>query len=92
MTSYVPAPMRHEAVSNTAAGRVDWKGLGYLISIVSVVLLSAIAWPKSGDPGWHLPLLLAGMTTSIIGMGCRYKAHLDEQREIKKAKAEARSR
>jgi hypothetical protein len=71
---------------------LDWKGLGYLISIISVFFLGAIAWPKPGDPSWHLPVLIAGMTTSIVGMACRYKARLDEQREIRKAKAEAQGR
>jgi hypothetical protein len=70
---------------------LDWKGLGYLISIASVFLLGAIAWPKPGDPGWHMPVLIVGMATSIIGMACRYKAHLDEKREIKKARAEAQA-
>lgn len=68
---------------------MDWKAIGYLVSMVSVLLLGAIAWPKPGDPAWHLPVLLAGMATSIIGMGFRYKAHLDEQREIKRAEAKA---
>ena len=72
--------------------QIDWKGLGYLISIVSVFFLGAIAWPKPGDPGWHLPVLAVGMATSIIGMGCRYKAHLDQQRELKKTKAEAEAK
>src|SRR3954467_11591604 len=72
--------------------RFDWTALGYLVSILSVFFLGAIAWPKSGEPVWHLPVLIVGMATSIIGMGCRYKAHLDEQREIKKAKAEAKRR
>jgi hypothetical protein len=71
---------------------VDWKGLGYLISIVSVFFLGSIAWPKSDEPRWHLSALIIGMATSIIGMACRYKAHLDEQREIKKTKAEAERR
>ena len=84
--------MQHEGVTTPAGPEIDWKGLGYLISIVSVVLLGAIAWPKAGDPGWHLPLLLAGMATSILGMACRYKAHIDQQREIRKAKAEAKRR
>jgi hypothetical protein len=84
--------MRHETVIMPAAGRIDWKGLGYLISIVSVFFLGAIAWPKAGAPGWHLPALILGMAASIIGMGCRYKAHRDEQREIRKAKAEANGR
>ena len=71
---------------------IDWKGLGYLVSIASVFFLGAIAWPKPEDPSWHLPVLIAGMATSILGMAFRYKAHLDEQREIKKAKAEAERR
>jgi hypothetical protein len=68
---------------------IDWKGLGYLTSILSVFLLGAIAWPKSDAPAWHLPALIAGMATSIIGMGFRYKAHLDTQRALKKAEADA---
>jgi hypothetical protein len=82
--------MSNQTVSILAVRGPDWKGLGYLISIVSVFLLGAIAWPKSEDPAWHLPVLLFGMATSIIGMACRYKAHLGQQREIRKAEAEAR--
>jgi hypothetical protein len=82
--------MRRETVTIPAVSGLDWKGLGYLISIASVFFLGAIAWPKPDDPAWHLPALIAGMATSIIGMGCRYKAHLTEQREIRKAQAEAR--
>jgi hypothetical protein len=82
--------MRHQAVTMAAAQGLDWKALGYLVSIVSVFFLGAIAWPKPDEPRWHIVALLIGMATSIIGMGCRYKAHLDQQREIKKAQAEAR--
>jgi hypothetical protein len=85
----VPRPMSHESAAIPTG--IDWKGLGYLISIVSVFFLGAVAWPKPGEPWWHLALLVAGMATSIVGMGCRYKAHLDEQREIRKAQAEARA-
>jgi len=81
--------MGNETASIFAVRGLDWKGLGYLISIVSVFLLGAIAWPKPDEPWWHLPLLLTGMSTSITGMACRYKAHLDQQREIKKAEAKA---
>ena len=81
--------MRHETVTIPAGQGVDWKGLGYLVSIASVFFLGAIAWPKPNDPWWHLPALILGMAASILGMACRYKAHLDEQREIKKAEAEA---
>jgi hypothetical protein len=84
--------MRHETVTIPAGPGVDWKGLGYLISIASVFFLGAIAWPKAGDPWWHLPALVVGMATSIIGMACRYKSHLDEKAEIRKAKTEAESK
>ena len=82
--------MRHQTVTVSPASGVDWKGLGYLVSIVSVLLLGAIAWPTSTDPRWHMPVLIAGMATSILGMGMRYRAHVLQQRELKQAKAEAR--
>jgi len=84
--------MRHEGVTTAIRPGIDWKALGYLISIVSVLFLGAIAWPKNDDPWWHLPALLAGVATSIVGMGCRYKAHLDQQREMERTKAEAERR
>ena len=71
---------------------IDWKGLGYLTLIVSVLILGAVAWPKTGEPAWHAPALIVGMATSIIGMAFRYKAHLQEQREIKRAEARANRR
>ena len=69
--------------------KFDWKAAGYLVSIASVFFLGAIAWPKPEDPRWHLPALIVGMATSVIGMGLRYKAHLDQQKELKEAKAKA---
>ena len=83
--------MRHETVTLTSSSRVDWTGLGYLVSIIGVFLLGAVAWPTERDPSWHEPALVAGMATAIIGMAMRYKAHRDQQREIRKARAEARS-
>ena len=83
--------MRHENVGTASSG-ADWKAVGYLVSIVSVLFLGSIAWPKSDDPWWHLPALLIGMATSVIGMACRYTAHLDQKREMKRTKAEARRR
>ena len=69
---------------------MDWKGLGYLVSIISVLLLGAIAWPTSGEPGWHKPVLIAGMATSVIGMAFRYLAHRQQQRELQRAERQAR--
>lgn len=65
---------------------MDSKGLGYFISIVSVLLLGAAAWPKADAPDWVQPALIAGMTASIIGMGLRFLAHLKEKRELEEAK------
>jgi hypothetical protein len=62
----------------------DWKALGYLTSIVSVLFLGAVAWPKPGDPAWVLPVLLVGMATSILGMAFRYLAHIQQKKEIAK--------
>jgi hypothetical protein len=47
-----------------------------------VFLLGAIAW--------HLPALIIGMVTSVLGMAFRYKAHLDTQRQLRKAEAARR--
>ena len=71
---------------------IDWKGLGYLTSILSVFLLGAVAWPKPEDPKWHMIVLLAGMATSILGMAFRYKSHLDQQRELKRAESESKAK
>jgi hypothetical protein len=84
--------MGHDSVRSPPVKGLDWKALGYIVSIVSVFFLGAIAWPKPDDPGWHLPALIVGMATSIAGMGFRYKAHLDQKRELKKAEAEAQRR
>ena len=84
--------MRHEKVTALASPGLDWKALGYLISIVSVFFLGAVAWAKENPPDWYYPVLVIGMATSVIGMGCRYMAHLHQKAEIRKAKAEADGR
>jgi len=81
--------MRNKTATFRAGTDLDWKGLGYLVSILSVFFLGAIAWPSADEPGWHLPVLIVGMAASIVGMACRYKSHLDDQREIRKAEAKA---
>ncbi len=84
--------MRHDQVTAESQVRPDWKGLGYLVSILSVFFLGAIAWPDAGDPSWQLPALIVGMATSIVGMGFRYKAHLDQLKELRRTEEEARRR
>jgi uncharacterized membrane protein YqhA len=63
---------------------LDWKALGYIVSIVSVFFLGAIAWPKPEDPSWHLPVLIIGMATSVLGMAFRYLAHIHQKKEMSK--------
>jgi O-antigen/teichoic acid export membrane protein len=60
----------------------DWKAAGYLTSMVSVLFLGAVAWPKPDDPAWVLPALIVGMATSIVGMGFRYLAHLQQKKRM----------
>jgi membrane protein DedA with SNARE-associated domain len=48
------------------------KGLGYLISIVSVLLLGAAALKTASQDRVLLLCLVAGMAASIVGMGLRY--------------------
>ena len=78
--------MRHDYVTADPPG-LDWKGLGYIVSIVGVFLLGAVAWPTDGEPRWYMPALIAGMAASILGMAFRYKAHLDQRRELKETEA-----
>jgi hypothetical protein len=82
--------MRPEALTLLTVRGIDWKALGYLVSILSVFLLGAVAWPKPGAPKWHVVVLMAGMATSIIGMGFRYLAHRKQQKELHRAEADAR--
>ena len=84
--------MRHDKVSIPAPHGIDWKGIGYLFSIAGALLLGAISWPTAEEPSWHLPALLAGVVTTIIGFGVRYMAHLREKREINEAKEKAKQR
>ena len=81
--------MNNKSVPMRPTSGFDWKGTGYIVSIVSVFLFGAVARPKPSDPAWHAWAVIAGMATSIVGMALRYKAHLDQQRELRKAEAEA---
>lgn len=84
--------MDRQTITIDAPAGFDFKAAGYLVSIVSVLFLGAVAWTKENPPGWYYPALVIGMATSIIGMGLRYAAHLRQKREIEKARAEAERR
>ena len=82
--------MRHDSVKVAPPSGLDFKAIGYLTSIVSVLFLGAVAWAKENPPGWYYPALVSGMLASILGMGFRYAAHLQQKREIEKAEVDAK--
>ena len=65
--------------------KADLKGLGYLISTISVFFLGVVAWPKPDDPKWHAWAVAIGMTTSILGMSARWISHRKDREDIKRA-------
>lgn len=60
-----------------------FKGLGYLTSILSVLLLGITAWKSASEDPLLLACLIGGMTTSILGMALRWHSHRLEQKEQK---------
>lgn len=65
------------------------KGYGYLTSIVSVLLLGAVAWDSASEKPLLLTLLILGMLTSMGGMALRWRAQIESQRETEKLKKRA---
>jgi hypothetical protein len=64
---------------------MDLKGIGYLISTISVFFLGIVAWPKPEDPSWHAWAVAIGMASSIAGMGLRYLSHRKDRKDIERA-------
>lgn len=57
------------------------KGLGYLVSTLSVILLGIVAWQSASQKPLLLACLLAGMAASILGMVLRWISHRRDQAE-----------
>ena len=57
------------------------KGVGYVLSIISVLLLGAAAWKGASAQPLTLACLVAGMAISIVGMALRWASHAREQRD-----------
>ncbi|HEX8064710.1 MAG TPA: hypothetical protein VF535_16040 [Allosphingosinicella sp.] len=51
------------------------KGLGYIVSTLSVLLLGAAASKGASKEPLLLACLIAGMATSIVGMWLRYYSY-----------------
>ena len=59
------------------------KGLGYLVSTVSVFLLAAESWSNAQKSVMLTGLLVGGAATSIVGMFCRWLSYELEKRQNK---------
>ena len=57
------------------------KGLGYLVSTVSVILLGIVAWKSASEQPVLFACLILGMLASISGMGLRWISHRMEQKQ-----------
>jgi hypothetical protein len=57
------------------------KGLGYLVSTVSVLLLGILSWKSASAHPLLLACLVLGMLSSISGMGLRWLSHRLEQKQ-----------
>jgi hypothetical protein len=56
------------------------KGVGYLISTASVILLAIVSWSSASNSPVLTVCLLAGGASSIVGMFCRWLTYEIEKR------------
>lgn len=81
--------MRHQTVTVPIDTGIDWRAIGYLFSVIGILMLGAKSMPKPGDPWWYWPALIGGVATSIIGFGLRYLAHVKQRRKLEAVAREA---
>ncbi|MEI9431082.1 hypothetical protein [Mesorhizobium sp. Cs1299R1N3] len=60
------------------------KGVGYLISTASVVLLAIVSWSSASESPLLVVCLLVGAAASVIGMFCRWLSYEIEKRQSHK--------
>jgi len=68
---------------------VDLQGLGYSISIVSVLFLGVVAWPGPADPDWHAWAVGLGVVTSVLGMLVRFISHRRDRHDLHRVERKA---
>lgn len=66
-----------------------FKGLGYLVSSLSVLLLGIVAWKSAAEQALLLACLIGGMAASVLGMMLRWTSHRIEQRDKDRIEAKA---
>ncbi|QKC85369.1 hypothetical protein [Mesorhizobium sp. NZP2077] len=57
------------------------KGIGYLISTISVILLAIVSWSSASKNDLLTACLVAGAAFSIVGMFCRWLTYEIEKRQ-----------
>jgi hypothetical protein len=57
------------------------KGLGYLVSTLSVILLGIVGWKSASEQPLLFACLVIGMLASIAGMALRWISHRVEQKQ-----------
>lgn len=57
-------------------------GIGYALSIVSVALLTWVAWTAPDENPALVGAVIAGAALSVIGMALRWAAHIVMNRKI----------
>jgi hypothetical protein len=60
----------------------SWTSLGYLLSLLSVALLAAVAWPGARDDPAMQVVLALGVLLSVAGMIARWVAHHRDGKRI----------
>ena len=67
------------------------KGLGYLVSTISVILLGIVAWKSASEDPLLFACLIAGMLASVAGMTLRWLSHRlgEKEKHAIEAKADA---
>ena len=68
-----------------------FKGLGYLVSAISVALLGIVSWKSASEQPLLFACLLLGMAASIAGMGLRWISHRISEKEKERIEQEARN-
>jgi nicotinamide riboside transporter PnuC len=56
------------------------KGIGYLVSTVSVILLAIVSWKSASQSPLLLVCLFGGAAASMIGMCFRWASYVIEKR------------
>lgn len=66
-----------------------FKGLGYLVSTISVLLLGIVAWKSASEQPMLFVCLIGGMISSVAGMTLRWISHRIDQKEKERIEREA---